>query len=350
MKLQNAKATRMSASITQLGRFVLPILSLVVSAWLIQGHPTSRLDVVLPAALAFAWIVLLPNLKGLTWSVAWISALLVELTVPRGHYSPMPSLSSPRSLILISAGVLPAFAAFLDYITNMKWSRKVSEATTQKQTPTANMNTLQLNGGFQQLSNVPKPTPAAPSSTSGTLISAPVSNNLAPPRVSPAPSSDEIDVHNDDCNLSTLSLEDIDDEETNKRNDSSSLSHTFTLKDYAPNKSSFSFQQPRANILKPARFNPANSSMKAASPGVVKASWVAGGYWQDMRTGPLTKVGVNRSRASSQSSGFVSHCSADPGPNSQLVLGGARGLPGWDKQSAVFRRFGGGLTEASWEA
>jgi len=107
----------------------------------------------------------------------------------------------------------------------------------------------------------------------------------------------------DDCDISTLSLEDDEEDELRLSESppgrASTASPTFSLRQYSPG--SVDFRRPTASVLRPARFFPAAPS-SPKNNGVVKASWVAGGYWQ--RAPELEPESV--SRASSQSSGFIS--------------------------------------------
>jgi hypothetical protein len=114
------------------------------------------------------------------------------------------------------------------------------------------------------------------------------------------------DGYKEDCDISTLSLDDDEEEEELKLNHTppnrqSSTSPTFSLRTYSPGSVDFGFRRPAGALIRPARF--AVRSPSKGGVGVVKASWVAGGYWQ--RTPPEPEA-ENLSRASSQSSGFIS--------------------------------------------
>ncbi len=128
------------------------------------------------------------------------------------------------------------------------------------------------------------------------------------------------------CDISTLSIEENEEEEQRRRGVALPLpgkSPAFAIRAYDvgnPDDINFGcFRRP--SMLKPARFNPASSSSISRSPSkkVVKASWVAGGYWQ--RSSPADADSESTSRASSQSSGFISQSGEPPiGSHHQLIL------------------------------
>ena len=127
-------------------------------------------------------------------------------------------------------------------------------------------------------------------------------------------SSDLLGREGDDCDLSTLSIEEDEDlsgslpRRRNTRASDNRSPTTFSLKDYGGGDevSLGCFRRP--SVLKPARFNPNGMS---PSKRVVKASWVAGGYWQ-RNTATGEQDSESLSRASSQSSGFISQSGEPP--------------------------------------
>ena len=114
------------------------------------------------------------------------------------------------------------------------------------------------------------------------------------PRAAPIKSTSQISFNHEfsttageerDCDLSSLSIEDF-----GSRSPSVRSGSTFQLRSYSPITTDNSLFSPSRPLLRPAR--------------LTSTSWVAGGYW----TPPTTSSppGPALSRASSQSSGFVS--------------------------------------------
>ena len=114
------------------------------------------------------------------------------------------------------------------------------------------------------------------------------------PRAAPIKSTSQISFNHEfsttpgeerDCDLSSLSIEDFGSCSPSVRSDS-----TFQLRSYSPVTATNSLFSPSQPLLRPAR--------------LTSTSWVAGGYWTP--PGLSSPPGPALSRASSQSSGFIS--------------------------------------------
>lgn len=119
----------------------------------------------------------------------------------------------------------------------------------------------------------------------------------------------KLPVHDSPCDISTLSLDGDSNQSVFDGDKIQNRHHTFDKRSFvAPNQSGINFGQ--RSILNKPLLRPSRLQASFQENQVAKSSWVAGGYWQNKRLSLDPNKLDNLSRSSSQSSGFISHCSA----------------------------------------